>query len=446
MAAERVVVLVVASGASWESAALAVLAEHPGVVVLKRCVDVDDLLAAASSGQAGAAVLGAESPGLDAAAVAHLRRHGVRPVAVVVDADLDAARVRADRVGLPTLVPASRLDTLPQVLTSPEAGPTRPSAAVPVPDLAEPAQGTPSAFPGGSEVPASAGSPGGAGPALPGRVVAVWGPTGSPGRSTVAAAVGAELAARGRRTTLVDADPMGGSLGQQLGVLDEVSGLLAAGRLAGAGRLEERVATVQRALDSRLSVVTGLPRPDRWSEVRPGVLEELLAHLSASADVVVDTGGVLEDDPHADLSGRPARHGLTLAALEAADDVLVVGTPDPVGLTRLARGLVDLRDRLPATPVHVVVNRMRPTLGWTEQEVTRMVSGFARVERVHVLPDDRPATDRALVSGRTLLEGGESPLTRAVAGVVDTALAVPPRSGGRGRGVRRRRAGTARRW
>ena len=77
-----IVVLVAASGASWESQALSVLAELPGTVVLKRCVDVDDLLAAASSGQAQVAVVGLESHGLDAAAVGHLQQHGVRPVAV----------------------------------------------------------------------------------------------------------------------------------------------------------------------------------------------------------------------------------------------------------------------------------------------------------------------------------------------------------------------------
>ena len=45
-------VLLLAAGEAWESPALADLEEHPGVVVLKRCVDVDDLLASVTSGQA----------------------------------------------------------------------------------------------------------------------------------------------------------------------------------------------------------------------------------------------------------------------------------------------------------------------------------------------------------------------------------------------------------
>jgi len=80
-----------------------------------------------------------------------------------------------------------------------------------------------------------------------------------------------DLARRALSALLGDADPQAGSIAQQLGVLDEVSGLLAAARLATAGVLEERLASVQRSLGPHLRLVTGLPRADRWSEVRPGL-------------------------------------------------------------------------------------------------------------------------------------------------------------------------------
>ena len=78
-------------------------------------------------------------------------------------------------------------------------------------------------------------------------MVAVWGPAGAPGRTTVAAGVAAELARRRVRTVLVDADPYGGAVAQQLGVLDEVSGLLSAARVTAGGMLAERFGSVQRA-------------------------------------------------------------------------------------------------------------------------------------------------------------------------------------------------------
>lgn len=408
-----IVVLVVASGAPWEPEALRVLGERTDVVVLKRCVDLPDLLASATSGQAQVAVLGADTAGLDVAAVDHLARHGVRPVVVGPDADLDATRVQLRRIGVPAVVAESDLAALPDLVTRAVVQADTLEAVVPPPDTAA------------------------AGPsAARGRAIAVWGPTGAPGRSLVAAGVAAELARRRRPTLLVDADPYGGTLGQALGVLDEVSGLLAAGRWAVSGQLDERFTSVQRGLGPCLSIITGLPRPERWTEVRPEAVEDVIDLGRRQGDVVVDTGFGLDDDPGRQPGGRPSRNQVTLAALEASDEVVVVGAADPVGLSRLARGVVELREVVPSAPVRVVVNRMRPSLGWTEKDITAMVTGFARLDSLHFLPDDRVGVDRALVAGRSLLDGGESALTRAIGALVD-AWAPPLRQRTAGRDRRR---------
>jgi MinD-like ATPase involved in chromosome partitioning or flagellar assembly len=423
-----VIVLVVASGAAWESPALQLLTAHPGVVVLKRCVDVDDLLAAASAGQADVAVLGLDAPGLDVAATDHLRRHRVRPVAILPrGASAEAARLRAARVGISTLIDEDELEALPDAITAVEDEPA--------PAVEDATDGT-----DGTEEP----------PAVPGpagRVIAVWGPAGAPGRTTLAAGLAAELARRRLRTVLVDADPYGGTVAQQLGIMDEVSGLLSAARLATGGQLAERFASVQRGVDDRLTVVTGLPRADRWVEIRAGAVEHLLEVARGHGQVVVDTGFSLEEDPGSDFGSRPGRNRMTLGALEVADDVVVVGNADPVGLSRLARALVELRDLTGGAPVRVVVNRMRATLGWSEKDIGGMVAGFTRLAGLHFLPDDRATVDRALVAGRTLAESGDSPLGRGIAGLVDalapgTVASSSPTARGR---VRRRTAGTTRR-
>lgn len=384
-----VVVLVLAAGADWESPALIRLADRGDVVVLKRCVDVPDLLATAAAGQADVAVLAIDSPGLDRSAVDHLRGHGVRPVAVVSGgADCDAAALRASRIGIRALVGDHELDALPDLVAVGE----EPSDTV--------VRGAP-------DEPTAAPSPG--------QLVAVWGPSGAPGRTTLAVGLAAELA-RDRRTILVDADPWGGSVAQQLGIVDEVSGLLAATRLVATGQLPERFGGVQRSLDHRLSVVTGLPRADRWVEVRTGVVDHLLQVARSHGHVVVDTGFSLEHDPAAD-GGRAGRNTMTLESLEAADEILVVGNADPVGLARLARGLVELREATGRDVVRVVVNRMRPTLGWAEHDIGAMLGGLVRIAGLHFLPDDRATVDRALVAGRSLAEVGDSAVGRAVAGV-----------------------------
>ena len=113
---------------------------------------------------------------------------------------------------------------------------------------------------------------------------------------------------------------------------------------------------------------------------------------------------------------------MTLAALECADEVVVVGSADPVGLSRLARGLVELGEVVAPGQVRVVVNRMRPTLGWSERDIVGMLAGLVPGERVHFLPEDRAGVDRALLAGRTLQEVGDSSLTRALAAVVAELL------------------------
>ncbi|MCY7395698.1 MAG: hypothetical protein LH468_05975 [Nocardioides sp.] len=428
-----VVVLVVAAGAGWESQALALMGRHQGIVVLKRCVDVDDLMATAAAGQADVAVLGLDSHGLDVAAVDHLRTQGVRPVAIApASAGLEAARLRAARIGIHAVVAEADLVSLPdQVL-----------AADPDPGTAGPRPRVEGAT---DEVGTLTGR-------TPGRVIVVWGPAGAPGRTTVAVGLAAELCRRGLRTILVDADPHGGTVAQTLGVLDEVSGVLVAARLAVSGELAERFSTVQRALDARLTVITGLPRADRWVEVRAGTVEAVLEQARTHGHVVVDTGFSVEQDPAADVGSRPGRNQMTVAALESADEVVVVGSADPVGLSRLARALVDLRELGTDAPVRVVVNRMRPSLGWSQRDVAAMLGGFADPSGLHFLPEDRVSVDRALVTGRTLSETApDAPLTRALVTVADSLVGDTGAPAGRSRralgarGGRPRAAGRARR-
>jgi hypothetical protein len=113
---------------------------------------------------------------------------------------------------------------------------------------------------------------------------------------------------------------------------------------------------------------------------------------------------------------------MTVTALEVAEHVVVVGAADPVGLTRLARALPELLDLPLVGELHVVVNRMRSGLGWSEREVRYLVGGVAPGAPVTFLPDDAAAADRALVAGRTLPQSGDSALRRAVAGLAREVL------------------------
>lgn len=397
-ASERICVLLAASGEPWEAAALRELGAG-GVVVLKRCVDLPDLLGTAASGQAHVALVAAGLPGLDADAVARLLRHDVRTLAVEGTEEVDPRDaewvVRLGAAGLVSVRPPGSLLAAVHRVAAEEVGP--------VPDAIE------------GPLPLRDGV---------GRVVAVWGPAGAPGRTTVAIALAAQHAHAGATSVLVDADPYGGAVAQHLGVLDEVSGLLAAARLANTGRLDAAsFADCRRRVGERFDILSGLPRADRWVEVRSGAVEAVLGLAAEVGDVVVDCGFCLEADH--DAGRNPGRNQLTLDSLEAADEVLVVGSAEPTGLARLARGLVELRELVPGTPLRVVVNRMRDSLGWRERDIIGMVEGYAFSTDVHFLPEDRSALDRALVAGKALPETGDSPLRKAVAKLETAALGLP---------------------
>jgi MinD-like ATPase involved in chromosome partitioning or flagellar assembly len=276
-----------------------------------------------------------------------------------------------------------------------------------------------------------------------GRVLVVWGPAGAPGRTTVAVGIATEAARAGAEVLLADVDPYGGTVAGHLGVLDEVSGLLAAARAANTGQLDRvRLAGLARQVGDGLRVLTGLPRPDRWQEVRPAAFAELLGEAARLAPwLVLDAGFSLESDPVPAFGGSgPQRNEMTVASLQRADEVVVVGAADPIGLARLARGLVELHELLPALRPRVVVNRTRTTLGWSDREIRGMVEGFVRPVDVHFLPEDRAAADRALMAGRSLAESGDSALRRAMSELAHGVLGRPAaRTGRRGRGSGRGR-------
>ncbi len=424
-------VVTAVTGAAWEAPLVGALdgADH-GVAVVRRCVDVADLLAAAATGTAQAALLSADLRRLDAEAVARLEAAGVAVVGLVEPGD-QAAADRLLRIGVVRVLAA---DADPAVI----AQALREAVdGVPVTghDIADPRAALPAL---GSPEPPSTSD------AADGRVVAVWGPTGAPGRTTVAVGLADEASRLGIRTLLVDADVYGGVIAQVLGLLDESPGLAGAARLAASGTLDAAaLARLSWTVRPQLGVLTGLARADRWPELRPRAVAAVLEEARRAAGlVVVDCSFCLEEDEELSFdTAAPRRNGATLAVLEAADTVLCVSGADPVALQRTIRALGELGDVLPAVEPELVVNQVRrgPVAGRPESEIGAALERFVGREVDTFLPADRRATDAALAEGRTLAEVAASSPLRA--GLRDLAVrltgADEPAGGRRRRLVRR---------
>lgn len=398
-------VLTAVSGAVWESDLVAALErDQLGVTVVRRCVDLADLLATAATGQARAVLLSADLRRLDRDALVRLSAAGVAVVGLVPPGDEDAER-RLRQLGVHAVLPS---DSAPGEIAAAVLDEVqRAGGRVASPGYAEPRDALPvPTQPTDVDVPAA-----------DGRLVAVWGPTGAPGRTTVAVGLACEIAALSRPALLVDADVYGGVVAQVLGLLDEAPGLATACRLANQGVLDLPGLVAQtRSVSPDLAVLTGAARADRWPELRPAALEVVLdLARRAAAWTVVDCGFALEQDEELAYDTlAPRRNGATLAILEQADVVLAVGSADPVGLQRLVRGLADLKEAVPGVTPRVVLNRLRAGAvpGDAEAEVRAALSRYAGVEDALVVPYDLAPLDQALARGRTLVESAPGSAVR----------------------------------
>ncbi|QCR18736.1 AAA family ATPase [Agrococcus sp. SGAir0287] len=283
-----------------------------------------------------------------------------------------------------------------------------------------------------------------------GRVLTVWGPAGAPGCTTAAIGLATELAARGQRVALVDADSHAASIAPALGLLDEAPGFAAAARLVRTGSLTVdelgRVAqTLQTALGD-VQVLTGITRAGRWPEL---AADRVAGVLDACRDwvdwTIVDVASSLERDEEisSDVFG-PRRNAATIAALRAADRVVAVASGDPIGMTRLLRAYPDLVDVVPSDRIAVVVNKVRTGGAGLAPatSVAQTLQRFGGIAPSAQWPLDQGAVDAALLSARPLIEvAGRSRLRRAMqATAVDLLPAQPTRTAARAaaRGARRR--------
>jgi MinD-like ATPase involved in chromosome partitioning or flagellar assembly len=287
------------------------------------------------------------------------------------------------------------------------------------------------------------------------RTTAVWGPAGSPGRTTIAVNLAVELALAGRRTLLVDLDTYAASAGVHLGLLDESAGIAQACRLADQGGITAegvaRSAVRARVAGTTLQVLTGLTRSERWPELRRAALDAVLAAAAEGwEEIVIDCGFSLEQDEELSFDiPAPQRNAATLSGLAAADRILVVGAGDPVGLPRLIRALEELDHAETAADaaVEIVLNQVRAEASGVapKSQVRSVLERFAGNRAVAAfLPWDRKALDRALLGGQVLAEAApKSPLRRALSELAGTQEG-PVEARGRHPSIRRRLLGAAR--
>lgn len=411
----------------------------PGLTVARRCADITELLAVATTGRGALAVVSASHLGIDREVVDRLHRCGVGVVGIA--SPEDAGRVGAlgcDAVVEGTGETGAVVEALQQLRAR------APHQPAPGEEAEQQDRG------GGRrrEVPAEWDVSLGERPT--GTVVTVWGTTGSPGRTVVAANL-ARLLSEAGATCLVDADTRSPSVAQVLGLVEDSSGVAAAARAASNGRLDEVALDRAARGVGRLAVLTGLTRPDRWREVPASALSVVLARCRESFDwTVVDVAGGWEE-PDADSLGL-SRDGAREAALRDADVLVIVGAADPVGVWRLVE-LLSIRPRTSARELVVVSKSRAGVAGPSPQHaVKEALARFAGVGDALVIPYDRAGMDTALLRGAFLPDAApDSAALTTIRHLAAEITGEPVRGGGgrrrgkRGRGPFARKKPTGRR-
>jgi Flp pilus assembly CpaE family ATPase len=418
----------------WESALVTTLERGTDAQIARRCPDLADLLAVAGSGLAQVAMVSADLRGLDRTARDHLRECSVTVVGIYPPGD-EMAELHLRQLGISAVIPADAggeviqeaLDALEeQHALGRQPGPGPQAARLPQ-GLWPAEEGEPDGVPdsaGGRGARAGAPDQGGAdghdgddhksdghdsdGHDSEGLIIAVWGPAGAPGRTTVALNLASELARLGQPTVLVDADTYGGCIAQSLSLLDEAPGLAAATRSADQGSLDLAVlARLAPEVCAGLRVLTGIPKAERWPELRAAALEHVLTLTRRLGRfTVIDCGFSLEDDEELSYDTlAPRRNAATLTSLAVADQVLAVGAGDPIGLQRLVRGLQELGTVASPSPT-VVINRVRASAVGPrpERRIREALTRFAGIDELRFIPDDPATLDDALLTGRSLAE------------------------------------------
>jgi len=394
---------------------------HGPVTVVRRCAELAELLAACQSGLARAAVVAEGSGELTASLVDRLGAVGVAIIALTDNAE---ESTRLQGIGVSAVISSVESAALAERISEAVAqfsGHRPTTSGLRDHGFAE----TGAALRPGPAEPAEARESAGTG-----KVIAVWGPAGSPGRTLMAVNMAGELANEGKSVLLIDADSYGASVGAVLGLLDEAAGLAQACRLADQGLLDTesllRVAAPVAMKSGTFRVLTGITRADRWTELRASALALVLERAKEVAEVVVvDTGFCLEADEELSFDTMaPRRNAATLRSLELADKVFAVGSADSIGVPRLVRGLAELHAAVPGLEPEIVLNKVRASaVGRSpERQLREAWERFGPATAITAfLPADPGAADAALLSGSLLLEA--APDSRLREGIADLVCA-----------------------
>ena len=352
----------VAGNPDREAAIAEEVARDSRCELVLRCLERTELLAAIRAGRLDLVVVVGAPAWLDLPAMAEVREHQIRVVGFAED-PLEAEAFR--RLGIALAAPGAGIRDVVIRDGLPENEPVVPGP-----------------------------------PRRCGRTVAVWGPKGAPGRSTIASELAAEMAAADARTALIDADTYGGDLAQMLAVVEELPTIVWAAQAAAEGTLDEHTlcTMLRRAGAGGPVLLPGINRSELWTDITKYGWSRLLETFAACFSfTVVDVGFGLEHDERL----RHERDRLARDVVGSADHVIAVCRADPVGIKTFLWSFERLKELRDPDDIFVVANRV---VAGEADEIRYILKKHLGRRPLVCVPERRSEVRTAIERGVTLRE------------------------------------------
>lgn len=242
-----------------------------------------------------------------------------------------------------------------------------------------------------------------------GHVIAVWGTSGAPGRSTTAINLAAALQNQpgvpSLKVILIDADTYAPSIAHALGMGTDVSSLSAIARYVARGELHaEHIEQALQQSNDGMKVITGLSSPHRWREAAPSTLTQCIRAAREYADYVIVDVAAGSLDP-LDEFGRfnVGRDEGIAAVLNAADVVMLVARSDAEGLHRLMYSLEWFHTHISGPQLRIVANMVCEERAGSRpaQAIAQALAPYLPGEDISLVAED-PHVLKAQLQGTSL--------------------------------------------
>ena len=252
-----------------------------------------------------------------------------------------------------------------------------------------------------------------------GQLLIVAASSGGAGATEVSIGLASVLTDIKNRTLLIDADDVMPSVAQRLGLpLHPNLRTSVDALLHQPDRLQKSFHSLRRC---PTDVATGLSNTHDWIELRAGDVVGLATEEARRRSfVVANISSRIEDLAY---QGGAPRYGLARAMIAAADQLVLVSAPSPIGVARTLEWIAQVRALAPHRPIHLVFNKAPKStfkLGELVEEVTRTYTPFS----LTIIPDDRRVPEAAW-DGEVIKSGA------FVKGIEEVAASLAPSSAAR---------------